>query len=181
MYEQKPTPKIPMTVSPKTFSGRVLPNLLQSTHPREAKNKVMQPVHRYFMCVPFLKKAYNPSRVIGESSVVRVFGLDSVCLVKVVVLKLFGFLDLRYRTDRHQSQSGACCKHSGSSNELGSVPLDSGDESVLVELELENLVVGLDGGVVGVHGGSFRVEGSHYSHSFLRESLYPKLMGYGLD
>ena len=45
---------------------------------------------------PFSIKAYNPSRVIGESSVVRVFGLDSVCLVKVVVLKLFGFFDLRY-------------------------------------------------------------------------------------
>nr|DAY22707.1 MAG TPA: hypothetical protein [Caudoviricetes sp.] len=177
MYEQKPTPKIPMTVSPNALSGRAPPSLSQRTHPRATKNKAIQPVHRYFMCVPFLRKAYNPSRVIGESSVVRVFGLDSVGLVKVVVLKLFGFFDLRYRTDRHQGQSGACCKYSGSSNDLGGVPLDSGDESVLVELELENLVVGLDGGVVGVHGGSFRVEGSHYSHSFLRESLYPRLMG----
>ena len=45
---------------------------------------------------PFSRKAYNPSRVIGESSIVRVFGLDSVGLVKVVVLKLFGFFDLRH-------------------------------------------------------------------------------------
>nr|DAF41630.1 MAG TPA: hypothetical protein [Caudoviricetes sp.] len=53
IYEQNPTPKIPMTTSPKTFSGRVLPNLLQSTHPREAKNKAMQPVHRYFISTPY--------------------------------------------------------------------------------------------------------------------------------
>nr|DAF41631.1 MAG TPA: hypothetical protein [Caudoviricetes sp.] len=127
--------------------------------------------------VPFSRKAYNPSRVIGERSVVGV-GLGGVDLVKVVVLKLFGFLDLRDRADRHQSQSGAGCKYSGSSNELGSIPLDSGNESVLVELELDDLVVGLDG-VVCVHGGSFRVEGSHIRVSFLRESLYPKLMGHG--
>ena len=66
------------------------------------------------------------------------------------MLKLFGLVRVRNRAERHEGESGTCCEYSGASNQLLGVALDSGQDSVLVELELDDLLVGLNGVVVGL-------------------------------
>ena len=66
------------------------------------------------------------------------------------MLKLFGLVSVRNRAERHEGECGTGCENSGASNQLLGVALDSGQDSVLVELELDNLLVGLNGGVGGL-------------------------------
>ena len=79
------------------------------------------------------------------------------------MLKLFGLVRVRNRAERQEGESGTGCEYSGTSNQLLGVALDSGQDSVLVELDLDDLLVGLNGGVGGLsHEGVLSNRGVSY-------------------
>nr|DAS93552.1 MAG TPA: hypothetical protein [Caudoviricetes sp.] len=149
-----------MVAVKKTRSDRgepaVLSQISQASNPKKI---IAARSSSLIMLLLSKKKPITHVRVIGVRSVVGVVGLDGIELIEVIVLKLLRSLDLGYRANGHKGECGRGCKDSSSGNQLLAVALDSGNEILLVELELDNGVGGLDGGVVGVHGGFLSSKG----------------------